>query len=147
MPYSADRWCAAVLLLFCGIAASLTLDLPRTGTGTELGPDFFPWLMIGGIALFSAVLLVRARARGSAPAVGAELSPSLLAKMGLFTLLMLIYATLYTTAGYLLSSAVFFIVAMFVLGERRLLPAVVWPAAIILAVYFGFTKIMQVYLP
>lgn len=140
-----DFWIAIVLFVFCGIAAFLTAGIPLAGTGTKWGPAFFPWLMIGGIAILAVVLLLRSFKQ--APPTEAGTSTVVYGKMALFLFLMLLYAAFYVHAGYLVATGIFFVVAMLLLGERRPLHVLVIPAGIIAGVYLVFTQIMKVYLP
>jgi putative tricarboxylic transport membrane protein len=145
---NADFWLAVALAGFTFVAAQLTADLPAGGVGTELGAGFVPWLCIGGLAILSGLLLVRAvvHSRKGERFVVA-LSPRLLAKLGVFVLLMLAYGFAYLPLGYLISTGVFFLVAMFALGERRLLHLVVLPAAITFGVWAVFVHVLKVILP
>jgi len=149
MRISSDSWLALVCLAISAVAAVLTRALPRGGIETELGSAFFPWLMVGGIAFFSVLLLIRsllhAPARRAGEAGGKGLA--VLGKLAMFLLLMLGYAVLFDRLGFLISTGVFFIVAMLALGERRLLHVLVVPAGITIAVYLVFTQIMKVYIP
>jgi len=145
MTRNGDFWLSLGLLGFCAVAASLTLDVPTRGTGGTAGPDFVPWLMIGGISFFSLILLWRSQRAGAASAAAPK--GRVLAQLGGFLLMMLAYAAAYEPVGYLISSVVFFVVALLVLGERRLLHLLLLPPGVVLAVYLVFTKVMQVYLP
>ncbi|MDL2209919.1 tripartite tricarboxylate transporter TctB family protein [Desulfovibrio sp. OttesenSCG-928-O18] len=146
MRLNVDFRIALILLAFCGFAAYKTAQLPEVGTGTNLGPDFFPAVLVGSIAFFSVILLLRSFI---APNIGTyeKMSGGLWLKLLLFLLLMIVYATFYLAVSWMLSAAAFFVLAMYSLGERRLLHVVVIPAGIILGVYFCFTKLMKVYLP
>lgn len=146
MTRNGDFWVSLCLLGGCAAAASLTLDVPGQGTGGTVGPDFLPWLMIGGISILSLRLLWRSQAA----AVGVASAPPgvrLLAQLGGFFLMMLAYAAAYEPVGYIVSSLVFFVVALLVLGERRWLHLLLIPPGVVLAVYLVFTKVMQVYMP
>lgn len=145
MTRNNDFWLSLCLLGMCGIAAALTLDVPGQGTGGTVGPDFLPWLMIGGITLFSLLLLWRSQREGAAAV--ANPGARVLAQLGGFLLMMLVYAAAYEPVGYIVSSLVFFVVALLVLGERRLLHLLLVPPGVVMAVYFVFTKVMQVYMP
>ncbi len=151
MKVSKDLWLGLLCLLISAVGAVMVHDLSAGGVKTELGPAFFPWLMVGGIAFFSVLLLVRAvLLGGSKDAQGdadSGFSLKLLGKLAFFVVFMLIYAAVYVEVGFLISTAVFFIVAMLVLGERRIVHVAVIPVCVIVSVYLIFTKIMQVYIP
>ncbi|MCC8191301.1 MAG: tripartite tricarboxylate transporter TctB family protein, partial [Planctomycetes bacterium] len=136
------------LLLFSGVAALLTLKVPDGGIGSRYGPSFFPWLMVIGIAVFSCLLLIRSLWAQPAPAAGTRRPAApVLAKMGVVLVLLIAYAAGFIKAPYVITSSIFYILAMLVLGERRPLHAVVVPVAIVVGVFLVFTRIMQVYLP
>jgi putative tricarboxylic transport membrane protein len=66
MTRNGDFWVSLCLLGLCSVAAALTLDVPSRGTGGTVGPDFLPWLMIGGISVLSLRLLWRSQSAASA---------------------------------------------------------------------------------
>lgn len=149
MRLSSDFWLALFFLAVSGVAAFLTRSLPGGGVQTELGSAFFPWLMVGGIALFSVLLLIRSLWRPPAKSPEGEGGNPVrvLGKLALFLLFMLAYALLFAQFGFLISTGAFFVVAMLALGERRLLHFLVIPACITAGVYLVFTQIMKVYIP
>lgn len=145
MSRNSDFWLSLVFMGFSAVAAALTLDVPVAGTGGTLGPSFLPWLMIGGLSLFSLALLWRSQRHAELAAAPPGLR--MLVKLGGFAFLMLAYAVIYEPVGYLVSSLVFFVVALLVLGERRWLQLLLVPPGVVLAIYVVFAKVMQVYLP
>lgn len=148
MRRNPDFWLAIGLLAFSVYAGILTSELSDVGTGTWAGPSFFPWLMVGSIALLSLGLLGRSLWRaGGRSEGGGKAGGSLLLKLGLFFVLMLAYAVLYVPAGYLISTISFFVIAMLVLGERRFAHLAVIPVGLVLSVYLVFTQVIKVYLP
>lgn len=145
MSRNSDFWLSFVVLGLSAVAAALTLDVPAAGTGGTMGPSFLPWLMIGGMSLFALILLWRSQRQ--APSAAAPFGARLLAQLGGFLLLMLAYAWAYEPVGYLVSSVVFFVAALLMLGERRLLQLLLVPPGVVGSVYLVFTYVMQVYMP
>lgn len=145
MSRNSDFWLSLVLLGFSALVAKWTLDVPSAGTGGTLGPSFLPWAMIVGIAAFALMLLWRSQRQGEFAAAPPGLR--VLAKLGGFLLMMLVYAIAYEPVGYLVSSLVFFVVALLVLGERRWLQVALVPPAVVGGVYVVFAHVMKVYLP
>ncbi len=144
----ADFWLAILLAIFALVAARLTLDLPEGGMSAELGAAFLPWLCIGGLGILAAMLLMRSVARSRHGEVfTVALSPRILAKLGVFALLMLVYGFAYLPLGYLASTSIFFVVAMLALGERRPLHVLVIPMVITLGVWAVFALGLKVVLP
>jgi putative tricarboxylic transport membrane protein len=143
-----DRWLALIVLVFCAVAGRLCMDLPSDATGTTLGPNFFPWAMVIGLAILGVTLLLRALWRAREPAEGAHRTGgAMLLKLGFFVVLMLVYTAAYIPVGYLGSTMGFFVIAMLALGERRPLHVLVIPAAVVLSIYLVFTVALKVYLP
>jgi putative tricarboxylic transport membrane protein len=150
MSKKPDFWLALALLAFCVFAAVLTTGLSTVGTGTWAGPSFFPWLMIGGIAVLSIALALRSLAHSRQPNNGGGSHTTggrVLSKLALFFVLMVAYAFVYVPMGYIASTTAFFIIAMLVLGERKILQFAIIPLGIVLSVYLVFTQIIKVYLP
>ncbi|KAA5604193.1 tripartite tricarboxylate transporter TctB family protein [Roseospira marina] len=171
----ADTWIGFGLLATVAFMAWRTLRIPSVATGTSAGPDFIPWVMIGGIAVLSFVLIIRAQiaarkaapdaatpqadssgsASGSAAAdadVAAEgLDPALARRITLrifaFIALLVGYAAVFMQVGYLASTCGVFIIGMYLLGERGWLSLIVLPIAITTGIYFGFTEVLAVWLP
>jgi putative tricarboxylic transport membrane protein len=135
------------LLLFCTFAAWRTLGIKVPPEATIAGTSFLRWLMIGGIALLSLALIVRALLRTE----GVEKIPvpnrATLAKMGLFTILMIGYAAAFMTVGYIPSTLVVFVAGLLLLKERRILVLIVFPLVMTGAIYLGFTRLLGVWLP
>lgn len=141
------------LLGFCAFATWRTLRIPQVGTGTSAGPDFVPWLMIGMILVFALWMMGRAVLSGTPAAPSqadrdaAKASRNALIRIGIFVVLLVAYAACFMTLGYVATTLVVFVSGMLLLGERRPLVLTTVPVVITLAIYFGFTEILQVWLP
>nr|WP_321460902.1 tripartite tricarboxylate transporter TctB family protein [uncultured Cohaesibacter sp.] len=159
-----DIFIATGLLIFCLILALFTLRIPSVSAGTSAGPSFVPWLMLGCIAVFSLLMIASnlIAAKRQSPPVAIEEAPeetdtekeadARLAKgtalrIVVFILLLLAYATLFMSLGYLITTLSIFIAGMFLLGERKLLSLVILPGIIVAAIYYGFTEYLNVWLP
>ena len=151
MNVSKDLWLGLLCLAVSAVGAVMVHGLSAGGVETELGPAFFPWLMVGGIAFFSLLLVVRALLLGAGQteqdSADGGFNLRLLGKLAFFVVFMIVYAVVYVEVGFLISTAVFFVVSMLVLGERRVVHFAVIPAGVIICIYLIFTKIMQVYIP
>lgn len=135
------------LLLFCGFATWRTLNIKVPPENTIAGTSFVPWLMIGGIALLSIGLMVRAVLRAPS-AVAVEMPDrATLVRMGLFTLLMVAYAFAFMTVGYIPSTLAVFVLGLLLLGESRLPVLILFPPVMTGAIYLGFTRSLDVWLP
>ncbi|WP_319412604.1 tripartite tricarboxylate transporter TctB family protein [uncultured Cohaesibacter sp.] len=163
-----DIFIATGLLIFCLILALFTLRIPSVSAGTSAGPSFVPWLMLGCIAVFSLLMivsnLISAKRQSPAAAIGeapgeatgeadtekeadARLAKGTALRIAVFILLLLAYATLFMSLGYLITTLSIFIAGMFLLGERKLLSLVILPGIIVAAIYYGFTEYLNVWLP
>jgi len=135
------------LLLFCAFASWRTLKVKVPPEATIAGTSFVPWLMIGGIVLLSLGLIGRALASSMADNVIDVPSLATFAKMGLFTLVMVVYAAGFMTFGYIPSTLVVFIIGLLLFNERRILVLIVFPLVMTGLIYLGFTKVLNVWLP
>ncbi|WP_206018992.1 tripartite tricarboxylate transporter TctB family protein [Salinicola acroporae] len=152
----ADCWLALLMLAFCAFVTWRTLLIPSSGAGGQAGPDFFPWLAIIGITALSVALFIRGLC-SKVDDVSAESTAGGTAESGagryatvaliLFVALMVGYAAAFERIGYLLSTLVTFVIGMLLLRERRVLQFLIVPALIVAGVYFGFTHLLDVYLP
>jgi putative tricarboxylic transport membrane protein len=146
---NSDTYAALAFLVFCAFAWWRISLLP-TGAGFEksIGPEFFPGLMTAVIAALSAALLARSLFRGLRGSGASALAAGkVLARMGLFIGLLIVYILIYELLGFIVSSAIVLPAGMLLLGERRWLHVLVLPFAIIALGYIGFVKVMMVALP
>ncbi|MBE9638576.1 tripartite tricarboxylate transporter TctB family protein [Salipiger mangrovisoli] len=144
----ADLWIGAGLLLFCGFVSWRTTYIKQGIGSSAAGPSFLPWLVIGLIALLSVLLIVRALRAERTPETDIMMpGKRVLVAMAGFTLLMICYAAAFMPIGYLPSTLVAFIVGLLLLGERNWLLVVLFPVGMTLAIYFGFTELLSVWLP
>lgn len=135
------------LLLFCVFAAWRTTNIKVPPEATVAGTSFLPWLMIGGIALLSLALIVRALLRTGGVETIQVPNRTTLAKMGLFALLMTGYAAAFMTLGYIPSTVIVFIAGLLLFNERRILVLIIFPLVLTGAIYLGFTRLLGVWLP
>lgn len=147
---NSDTWIGIIFIFFCGFALWQIKQLPA-GVGYEntIGPEFFPTVMTGAIAVFSGALIVRSLwghgvTGASSPALAAGAT---LARMGLFIALIAFYVFIYEILGFVLASAIVLPTGMFLLGERRILHAIILPCILVGLAWLAFTKIMMVPLP
>lgn len=146
---NSDTVAGAAFLLFCSFAWWRIKALPL-GVGYEntIGPEFFPAVMTGAIAVLSILLMARSIWSGQV----AEKGPSLAAKatllrMGLFIILLTVYVFIYEILGFVLASVIILPCGMFMLGERRLLHIFLFPCILVGLAWLAFTKVMMVPLP
>lgn len=132
------------LLGLCAFMAWRTSLISAVGTSGSAGPTLIPWMMIGGIAILSVCLIFRDPAGRPVPA---RLSRAAMLRIAGLLVLLIAYAAAFSTLGYLVSTLVTFVAGLALFGERRPLVLLLVPAAVTVAVYFGFTRMLNVWLP
>jgi putative tricarboxylic transport membrane protein len=144
-----DTYVGIVFLFFCGFAWRQISQLPLgVGYQKTIGPEFFPGVMTSVIAILSIALIARSLWRGAAKSGDAVLAAGhTLLRIAFFIVLLFVYILIYEPLGFLLSSCLVLPVGMLLLGERRPLQVLVFPAVIIGLGWAGFTKLMMVQLP
>ncbi|MBM3604139.1 MAG: tripartite tricarboxylate transporter TctB family protein [Alphaproteobacteria bacterium] len=148
-PRRSDAFIGLGLLALCGFMAWQTSLIRSVGSGGAAGPTLVPWIMIAGTALLSLLMIVRALRRPAGPEENAPMMPSwgTLGRMTLFFLMLIGYAVAFSTLGYLGSTLIVFVAGLWLFGERRLLVLALVPLVVTGAVYLGFTRLLNVWLP
>jgi putative tricarboxylic transport membrane protein len=114
----------------------------------KIGPAFFPEILAGGLALFSALLILQAllgRSVGEAQKLSLRdkgIQRILLALAG-----MIVYCALLKPVGFIIATIPFIMCYMFLLGNRKILQYLWVPAAITAGVYLVFEKLLVLSLP
>ncbi|WP_119309604.1 tripartite tricarboxylate transporter TctB family protein [Cohaesibacter haloalkalitolerans] len=144
-----DMWIGGGLLIFCAISAWLTLSIKQGMINSVAGPSMVPWIMIGGTAILALMMIFRAKAAEQGKEEKTISMPDVrtLVIMLAFVLLLIAYALAFYPIGYIPATLVTFFVGLWLLGERRWLVFVLFPAIMTCAVYFGFTELLSVWLP
>nr|WP_321457155.1 tripartite tricarboxylate transporter TctB family protein [uncultured Cohaesibacter sp.] len=144
-----DMWIGSGLLIFCAVSAWLTLDIKNGMSSSVAGPSMVPWIMIAGTALLSLILIFRAKAKQNGNETQTISMPDVhtLLIMLAFVLLLVAYALAFYPIGYIPATLVTFFVGLWLLGERRWLVFALFPVIMTLAVYYGFTVLLSVWLP
>jgi putative tricarboxylic transport membrane protein len=114
----------------------------------KIGPAFFPEILAGGLILFSVLLAVQALLGKS---IGDVEKISILQKGPQRVLIslavMVVYCAVLKPVGFIIVTIPFIMIFMFLLGNRKKLQYVWVPAAITLAVYLVFEKVLALSLP
>lgn len=148
-----DLVIALGLLIFCAIVAMFTPDIKNGMSSSAAGPRMIPWMMIGGVALLSCILVLRSTLSFKRDAAGAEegrievpAGRSLLVFFA-FIILLVAYAASFFPIGYIPATLFTFVAGLWLLGERRWLVLVLFPITMTTIVYLGFTELLSVWLP
>ena len=99
------------------------------------------------LALLAVVLIARALLRIKEVETIQVPDRATLLKMGLFMLLMIAYASVFMTLGYIPSTAIVFIAGLLLFKERRISVLIVFPLVMTGAIYLSFTRVLGVWLP
>jgi putative tricarboxylic transport membrane protein len=114
----------------------------------KIGPAFFPEILAGGLILFSVLLMVQALLGKSIGDVERISIRQKGAQRVLIALaVMIVYCAVLKPVGFIIATIPFIMIFMFLLGNRKTVQYVWVPAAITLAVYLVFEKVLVLSLP
>lgn len=152
----ADVVAGAVVFAFAVFVLVASFQIPEAASRTELvGPKALPVAYSVGMAVAALALLVRGlvvRARPE-PAVDEDGEGELPPKPGqarrflILAAMLLVYILLFIPVGYLLSTFAFLAAVSTYIDRRKWIRNLVFAAVFAVAVYFAFTRGLQVELP
>lgn len=130
-------------LVVLGIAATMLYLTRWFPDHDDVGAAAVPRLWIAFTAVFCVVLIVRGlRARGAPDPV-----PGRVGFVALFAAWMVLYLLVIEAVGYYVSTFVFLLGSMYMMGYRRPLIAVSVAASWLVLSYFIFAKLLYIPLP
>ena len=134
-----------------GLAAgAVTAQLPSEGGYAQIGPNFFPAVVSGGLVLLGAWLLREALSGGwrsrSLPDPGTE-HPFVKTAFGWISAGLFIHMALIGTAGFVVAGTLLFACVARGFGSRRSARDAALGVVLSLAVYLFFVKFLNVGLP
>ncbi|WP_114010600.1 tripartite tricarboxylate transporter TctB family protein [Cohaesibacter intestini] len=147
-----DLVIALGLLVFCAVAALFTPDIKNGMSSSAAGPRMIPWMMIGGVAVLSCILVLRSTLaykrdqQADEVRVEVPVGRSLLI-FAAFILLLVAYAASFFPIGYIPATLVTFVAGLWLMGERRWIVLTLFPIIMTSIVYLGFTELLSVWLP
>jgi putative tricarboxylic transport membrane protein len=114
----------------------------------KIGPSYFPNILATLLIVFSAALLAGAlRGRSKGRVEPLRLSDPGVVR-GLITLAAgFLFCALLDTLGFLITSEIFLVFMIWMLGKRKALPLIVAPPVITLAAWLLFEKVLYLSLP
>ncbi|MEV6238112.1 tripartite tricarboxylate transporter TctB family protein [Lentzea sp. NPDC051838] len=128
-----------LVLVLLGVVALTQVWVIR-GDWSVSGPRFVP-LVVCGAWVVLAVLYVAQTVRAPSDSEGFDRTP-------LYLVLTLIgYAYVVIPLGYIISTALSFVLTTRILGSRSLVRDVVVGVLLAVALYFGFTSLLSIRLP
>ena len=124
------------------------------GPRTQVGPAFWPQILLGGIIILTIIWLVKfiltkyKSTKGNILAINPEkIEPRGFIRLSLVITLCLAYVFVMEWGGFLLSTPIFQVLILLALGIRKLTTLIVTPV-LLTGVLFGiFIKILHIPLP
>jgi putative tricarboxylic transport membrane protein len=148
-----DRALSICLLLFCLILYMETFNFAEKTSLQVAGPEAYPRIVLGIIAVFSLIVLVQSFLTKANPSAAFEWK-GFLNKYGKIILLFLsfgIYVFLLSTVGFIIATLIFMFVGQALLmGLRQPKPVIINICVTSVAtflVYFVFTDFLGIWLP
>ena len=146
-----DRALGAFCLCLSVWYGYLITRLPGQRMPDDVGEAFFPWMLMGAIALLGLALLVRPGKNGDASDIveedGEQVDRSSIAR-GIATLALLAgYVFALPDAGFFVSSTAFIAILMWLSGSKSWVRDILIAAVATLAIQLTFTEIFLVPLP
>lgn len=142
--HSADLWSGIGVIAVATTAAiaAVNIFIPRSISGF-LGPQVFPLVVAGGLALLGAILVARTalRPRHSTESIGSKRDLLVLA------VTLAGYLVLFQVLGFLLSTFLLLGGMFYYLGERKIWVTFVVAAGLSVAVMLAFREGLNVNLP
>ena len=153
-----DRWLgggfvlAALALFFVVLPAEIVVPRIQVGGGVggiAASPLFFPRLMAGLLGILGVVLFFRchSRSRTLVDGEGFAFDVHEVLRVAGATAILIVYAALLETVGYLLLTPLTLVALCVFLGYRRWLVMLISAAVFTALVYFGFRYGMKILLP
>jgi putative tricarboxylic transport membrane protein len=129
-----------------------TGQIRLTPAYSMVGPRVIPYIVGGGLVLVGIWLAIETLtgkvSTGSAESEDADPTlPTDWRAVGLIALALLAYLLLLERAGFVIASAVLFVVAAYAMGSRRYLRDIVAGILMALVLYLGFTRGLDLRLP
>lgn len=118
---------------------------------SRIGPRFFPYLVAGGLLLCAVLLIVQALRGQAAPLEMAEdvdvMADADWRAIGLLVVSLFVYILLIERLGFVLASTLLFWGVAFAFGSRHWLRDPLAGLILAVAVYLGFTQLLDLTLP
>jgi len=131
------------LLVFSGLGLWQTLAIPVSPLYAKVGPTVFPYIAVGGLALLSLLLIVKAFRGGWQEAEEKEVALDWRA-LGFIVAGLFANVAMIEPLGFTAASTVMFVLISHGFGGRRPLRDTGIGLAVALICYFGFAKLLGV---
>jgi putative tricarboxylic transport membrane protein len=136
-----DRIIAVTVTALGAVLLFLAFGFPEPGQPEDPGTAALPRLIGGALVILGLMLLFNAERNSFLPEEGTRLR----------TLLIIVLGGAYTFAltplGFMLSTLVFLVLGLLIMGIRSILTLILVPVLVTVVVYYLFTAALGVYLP
>lgn len=136
-----DRIIAAIVIVLGAVILFLAFGFPAPGQPEDPGTAALPRLIGGALVILGIMLLFNSEKNIFLPEPGTR------TRTGLIIVAGIAYAFALTPLGFMLSSLIFMVLALLIMGIRSILRLVLVPIIVSVAVYYLFTDALGVYLP
>lgn len=136
-----DRVIAAVAVVLALILLYLAFGFPEPGQPEDPGTAALPQLIGFGLLILGIMLFFNAEKNIFLPEKDARVRTALIVVAGIS------YALALTPLGFLLSTLIFMVAGLLIMGIRSALRLILVPLAVSIGVYYLFTGALGVYLP
>jgi putative tricarboxylic transport membrane protein len=137
-----ERIIALVILLVGAVYLATALSMPSMSIGDPLGHKAFP-IILGGLMILLGLALLFKPEKQSGPALSMRNIVTILVLTGLLAC----YGWTLDWTGYPLGTFLFLVVTVRLLGERKWSLNLSLSAALSLAIYLLFTRLLDITLP
>lgn len=139
--YLSDRIIAVITLVMAATLLILAFSFPEPGQPEDPGTAALPQLIGFALLVLGVMLFFNAERNVIAPERGSRLRTTLMVVAGV------VYTLALTALGFMLSTLIFMVLGLLIMGIRSPLRLIAVPIAVSVAVYYLFTAALGVYLP
>ncbi|WP_420099535.1 tripartite tricarboxylate transporter TctB family protein [Corynebacterium sp.] len=136
-----DRIIAVTVIVLGAVVLFLAFGFPAPGQPEDPGTAALPRLIGGALVILGIMLLFNCEKNIFLPEPGSRM------RTGLIVVTSVAYTFALTPLGFMLSSLIFMVIALLIMGIRSILRLVLVPVVVSVAVYYLFTDALGVYLP
>lgn len=137
----ADRLIGGIVLALATGLALATFGFPPSAQDSDPGTGALPRLVAGALGVLGILLLLRPEPASVAPAPGTR------RRMTAIVVLTVVYVLVVETVGFPVTTFLFLVGAIRIMGVRRVPPLLLVPLLVTGVLYYLFAQLLAVYLP
>ncbi|MEL7566206.1 MAG: tripartite tricarboxylate transporter TctB family protein [Dehalobacterium sp.] len=138
---------AIVLGLTAGFWIYMTAELPKVVSGEKYGPAYFPRIIIFGLIVCSALFLFMGIKNFKKDQGVVLITKENTIKCLIFTVILSIYGVLFIKIGFIASSIMFLIVALWLFGVRSKKVFFLYSPVLVVLLNLLFSHVFSIPLP